>query len=276
MKSKYLISSFSFMVAMLCSFIGNAQPIKPRELFKKTDAALNDIQTVVYKIKRTDKYFASKDTVQRTAVCSLYIAPKDEMKAYHIVDVAFDQYTAKKEPVYIYRKYDGKNVLWNSYYLDSLDINKNPKIYNIEQEGISIIKGSFVNSLLLSHYFGNKRAFRQNNSIFNKIFIEKMEVKEGFFMNKPAYILTAQSKNLEKMSNYVDQSIVIYYIRKSDFLPIGYKEMSKLENMIEYNYYEIDYLDINPDIPLEAFKVDENESINAKERYRNFKEKIKN
>ena len=46
--------------------------------------------------------------------------------------------------------------------------------------------------------------------------------------------------------------------------------------MEQYNYYEVDYLDINPDIPLEAFKVDENETINAKERYRNFKGKIKN
>jgi len=43
--------------------------------------------------------------------------------------------------------------------------------------------------------------------------------------------------------------------------------------MEQYNYYEVEYLAINPDFSVEDFKIDKNETINAKERYAILKEK---
>lgn len=264
---------FTVILIMISLFVCNAQPIKPKELLKKVDISLNKIQTVVYKINHFDKNFTSKDTVKRVAICSLYLAPKDEMKAYHILEFENKKFINNKA-YYVYRKYDGKKILWNSYKLDSLHFDKKSNIFNIEDEGYSRITGSNIHSLLLKDYFTNKRAFRQNNSLLSKLFIDEIEVTEAQFMNTAVYVLIMKSKNLEKMSNYVDSAVAEYYIRKSDFLPIGYKTFSKLDNMNDYQYCEIDYIAINNNLSIDDFKIDENKPLNAIELYKNFKSKI--
>lgn len=96
-------------------------------------------------------------------------------------------------------------------------------------------------------------------------------VKEETFNDTQVYVLTIAFKDHEDVRDNVEK----HYIRKSDFLPVAYSSFLRWENMEQYDYYEVDYLAINPDIPAEAFKVGENETINARERYNTFKEEAK-
>lgn len=266
MGNKFLVLLFSFIVTILSSFTGYSQPIKPKQLLKKVDAVLNELETVVYKIDRKDKYFTSKpiDTTRKVALCSLYLAPEDKMKAYHILDIK------SQDNHYIHYKYDGNHTATVFYRKDSLETTKKVFVENVFETNYRSVSGS---DFLLRDYFDNKRAFRQYNSLLAKLFfLKKTEVTEGTFMGVPVYVLTFYSKNMEKRRNYIDSTIVTHYIRKSDFLPIGYKALSHNENMVEYEYYEIEYLDINPKLPLELFKVSPNVTeIKPKEVYERIK-----
>lgn len=263
MKSKYLILFFSLIMALLSSFRGNAQPIEPKELLKKSDKALADIKTVVYKVDYKTKYLARKDTVRTTSVCSLYIAPKDKMNAYNIVDIEIFE---GKSHNFGHRKYDGDKVLWVNYPMDSLNKGIKPEIYSNKRMRQSVVRN--YSDVLLKEYFIQKKPFTRYQSATDKIL-----VKEEVLKDTPVYVIAIAFKDQKDTTR--DQ-VVKHYIRKSDFLPIAYYSFLRWENMEQYNYYEVDYLAINPDIPLEAFKVDENENINAKERYESFKKKIKN
>ena len=263
MKSKYLILFFSFIIALLSSFMGNAQPIKVKDILKKADKALGDINTVIYKVDYATKYLARKDTVRTTSVCSLYIAPKDKMNVYNIVDIEIFE---GKSHNFGHRRYDGDKVLWVNYPIDSLNKDIKPEIYSNKRMRQSVVRN--YSDVLLKEYFIQKKPFTRYQSASDKIL-----VKEEVLKDTPVYVITISFKDQKDTTR--DQ-VVKHYIRKSDFLPIAYYSFLRWENMEQYNYYEVDYIAINPDIPLEAFKVDENETINAKERYENFKKKIKN
>lgn len=251
--SYYFLRFFvCFTFGIISAYSTYSQDIKPKQLFKKVDAALNNIETLVYKIDRKDKYFTSKptDTTRRVALCSLYLAPEDKLKAYHILDIK------SSENNYSHYKYDGKYISAIFYKKDSLDIVKKVFTDDVVKTNYGSVGGY---DFILRTYFENKKAFQQYNSLYAKLFfLSKTEITEGEFMGVPVYILTFYSKNLENRRNSIDSTIVTHYIRKSDFLPIGYKAISKLENMVEYEYYEIDYLEINPKLSLDLFQVDVN------------------
>ena len=84
-----------------------------------------------------------------------------------------------------------------------------------------------------------------------------MKVEEVIHLNEPVYLLTVYGRNI-KLPNYVQNAENKYYIRKTDFLPVAYSFSGEFEGMKENEYCEIDYIAINPDIPLEEFKVDTN------------------
>lgn len=88
MTKKYFFL-LSLTAALLGPLSSNAQfsTTEKQDLLQKFDDALSNIKTVVYKIDHTKKFLSSRDTVHTTAVCSLYIAPKDKMKAYNLVDL---------------------------------------------------------------------------------------------------------------------------------------------------------------------------------------------
>src|SRR5690606_26664991 len=119
------------------------------------------------------------------------------------------------------------------------------------------ITGTHISNYLLQDYFKEKNIFRQTRSLGGKLLIKKMEIEEITYLNETVYLLTVYAKNI-KLPNYVQNAVNKYYIRKTDFLPVAYSFSGEFEGMKEYEYYEIDYIAINPDIPLEEFKVDTN------------------
>ncbi len=262
---KYILHLFFLSIALLFSFQTYSQPIKPKQLLKKIDASLNDIETLVYKIERTDKNFASKDTVRSTAVCSLYIAPKDKMKAYYIFDKQLLENTLS------HHKYDGAYYSSIYYTKDSLDLAKKITIESVVDNGYLFAENA-MRDYDLKYFLYDKKAFRRYNSLYAKLFhVKEIKVEETTYLNTPVYLLTIYARN-KKSIEYINNAVDKYYIRKSDFLPIAHSFSGELENMTAYEYYEVDYLSINSDIPLEEFKVDTTQTeVRPKSIYENVK-----
>ncbi len=263
MNSKYLFFLFAHIIVLLSPFNGaQLTETEARELLQKIDKSLNDIHTVVYKIDYTNKFLSRRDTIHTTAICSLYIAPRDKMKAYSIMDLVF---TELNMDTYGHRQYDGKRALWINCPADSLDMDIKPDICKDRQKRHAVVQN--YSNLLLSEYLMQKKPFGKYKSVAGNI-----GITEETLNNVPVYVLTIAFKDHEDVRDNVNK----HYIRKSDYLPVAYYSFLRWENMEQYNYYEVEYLAINPDIPLEKFKIDENETINATERYKMLKEKINN
>lgn len=258
MNKKYLF----FLAALIGSFTANAQLSKTEtvELLQKIDNALSNVKTVVYKIDYKDKRFSSRDTMRTIAVCSLYIARGDKMNAYNSVD-ALREITTSYPGSYQRMKYDGKKALFASARVDSLH-KVRLSIDGDRQARLGVVRS--YSNLLWTEYFTEKKLFGKLSAM-----TEKLSITEEMLNGAPVYVINFI---LEDTEEYRDR-VVKQYIRKSDYLPVAVYSFTRWENMEEYNYTEVDYLAVNPDIPVEAFKVDEDEAVNLKERYAIFKEK---
>lgn len=268
-KPSFFLSGF--VIALLTSLTLNAQsqlaPQETVEVFKKIDESLNKLKTVVYKIDYENKYLSRRDTIHTTAICSLYMAPKDKMKVYHIVDLEFREL---KNQTYGRRKYDGKKALWVNYPVDSLDIYKEPLIEKGKQMKISMIQN--YDNLLLANYLTEEKPFERYGAS-----AEVISATEEIYNNIPVYVFMWGFKEPDDICGEIE-GIVKHIIRKSDYLPLVYANIQKCENMLQYRQAEIEYLAVNPDIPIEEFKIDEKDKVNCTERYKEYKEKtvIKN
>ncbi|MHA3787957.1 hypothetical protein ACX0HA_07065 [Flavobacterium hauense] len=263
MERKYLLYFLLIVVFLLGSFNCKAQfsENEVRDLLLKIDESLGSIKTVVYKIDHNNKALSLRDTLHTTAICSLYIAPKDNMKAYNIVDLEF--YDSKGH-TYGHRRYDGKRAFWVNYSVDSLSMDIQPDIESKKKIAEGIVDN--YSKVLLREYLFHKKPFGRYESSAGMI-----KVDEEIFKNIPVYVLTIKFKDHDDVRDNVEK----HYIRKSDLLPIAHSDFLRWENMEQYNYYEVNYLAINPNIPLEEFTVAKNETINAEERYKMFQQKSK-
>ncbi|QEE48318.1 hypothetical protein FUA48_01615 [Flavobacterium alkalisoli] len=265
---KYLFNRNLFFLSglitiLLNSFTASAQSQltkeETREVVKKMFESSEKINTVVYKMNYQSKSLTQKDTLCTIAVCSLYIAPKDRLKAYHIVEE-----TSAEGKFFSYMKYDGKRTFNVDRLVDSLDVYKEPYIDKGKRMTQQIVQS--YSYLLLGEYFALRKSSGKDDSQGANVLITEEMLKD-----KEVYCITINFKDNEDARDKVNK----LYINKSNYLPIGGYFFARWENMEEYNYYEIEYLAINPEISLEKFKVDKNQTINLAERYKVFKEKIK-
>lgn len=250
---------------VLSSFTVSAQSQLSKEeateVRKKMFESSEKINTVVYKIDCKKKRLSDNDTVYTTAICSLYINPKDRLKAYHIVD---KESTSSGGKGYAHTKYDGKRTFNFNRLVDSLDVYKEP--YIDEDKRMVQVMVQNYSYLLLGEYFALRKPSDKGNSQ-----AESIVITEEMFKDTMVYCVTIDFKDNEGARDRVGK----IYISKSDYLPVAGSAFGKWETMEEYDDYEIEYLAINPDISLENFKIDKNETINPVERYRTFKEKVK-
>lgn len=260
MKRNYL---FIFTIWFLSLQVITAQITEKQtiQLLQKIDESISKINTVVYKIDYKNKALSRRDTIHTTAVCSLYITRNDKMKSYNIVDLVF------KELDYVtygHRRYDGKRSLWMNCPLDSLGLAVKPDFDSKKRERQNVVEN--YSSVLLREYLMPDKPFGRYISAAGGI-----NVKEETILNTPVYVLTIAFKDHDDIRDNVEK----HYIRKSDYLPIAYFSFLKWENMEQYNYYEVDYLAINANIPKDSFTINKDEVVNAKERYNLFNKKIK-
>src|SRR5690606_2163358 len=187
MRKKYHL--LSLIVLLFTVNLSFAQPIKPNALLKKTEQSLKEINTLTYKIHRTDKYFSSKDTLKRSAVGTIKIVPDDEMGAYHKV---YFNHGNKKYNQY---KYDGTYSSFLYFHSDSLNVPKKIFIENVINNNYSTMKGNFVRNFLLQDYFRKNNLFKQYRSVLAKIHIKDIITEEGIYKDIPVYILTVYGKD---------------------------------------------------------------------------------
>lgn len=247
MKKKYFL--FISIFLMFSIFISNAQSIKPNVLLKKTEASLSNIKTLTYTINKKSKFFASKDTLNRSALGIIKIVPEDEMGSYHKV------YFNHGEKQYNQYKYDGTYSSFLYFHSDSLDIPKKTTITNVLNDNYNSIKGNFLSNFILQDYFKKNNIFKQYRSLLAKILLKDMTIEESNYKGIPVYILTAYGKDRER-ENHINSVVDKYYIRKSDFLPIAHSFYGEFQGMKETEFTEIEYLEINPEISLQTFKID--------------------
>lgn len=240
---------FSLLFFMCFSLVGFTQPIKPKQLLKKTEQSLKNINTVTYKMDRTDKFFTSKKVYKRSAIVTLYKNEKDELKAYHQMHIKSTDSTN------VYNKYDGKHIAALFYHKDSLNHTKTLSITNVTTDGYSNITGPFIERFLITDYIKKQSILKQYRSLLAKILIKNMTTEEGNYKNTEVYILRINGKEKPR-KNRATSTKEVYYIRKSDFLPIAYSFYGEFEGMNETEFTEIEYLEINPNLSLDFFKVD--------------------
>jgi thiol-disulfide isomerase/thioredoxin len=259
MTRKHLISCI--IIILLSQINANAQLTENevKEVLFKTNESLKNITATVFKVNHKRKFFSKNDTIYTTAICTLQLAPKDRMGAYNIIDMEFAEatYTA-----YGHRRYDGNGVFWVNYAVGRDNTAVKPQIRTNRKD----IKGIVENykSILLPEYFAEKTAF---NSL--RLFGVKTGVTEEVYLNTPVYVITMTFKDNDGISDNIEK----HYIRKSDYLPIGYFRTMKWEGMQQYDDFKIEYLAVNPDIPASAFAVNENDTIDAAARYAALAEK---
>lgn len=249
------------ILALLNPFNATAQSTESeaRELLHKIDKAIGNINTVVYKINYANKFLARRDTIHTTAICSLYIAPRDKMKAFNIVDLEF---TELKRITYGHRRYDGKRAFWTNYPIDSINAGVEPTIESKRSIRQAIVAN--YNNILLREYLFSDKPFGRYESAAGMI-----AITEETLNDTPVYVLKLTFEDTEEVRDKVEK----HYVRRSDFMPVAFYNFLRMENMEQYNYYEVDYIAINPDISLDEFKIEKNEVINARERYQMLKEK---
>lgn len=267
-KSRHLV--FTLILILLSGFSTFAQAIELKEFLKKVDESLNNITAVVYKVDYFNKYLARKDTLYSTAICSLYLVPQDKMKSYHKIDLEFEM-EKNGDKYFGQRRYNGDKVLWYSNLVDSLTVNEKPEIYNDNEMKYTVVEN--YSNFLLKKYFGKKKYFDRYGSVLIKIIIKDVKVTEEMLHNTPVYVLTITYKDDKK--DTTRDHVEKHYIRKTDFLPIAFYSFLRWENMEQYNYYEIDYIALNPAISPDHFKIEENEQLNAIELYKYFQNQLK-
>jgi hypothetical protein len=250
MKNIFLPFLVSFIVIILTPVSILAQPMKPRALLKKIDISLENIHTITYELKRSDKFFNSNDTLNRKAVGSLYIDRNDKIGAYHILNMKYS------ENEFAHYQYDGVHIASFSYHKDSLDVAKKVSTVNAIETNYNRINGSHIQDFILKDFFKKPNIFKNYKSFLAHFFIKKKEVEEDVFQNVPVYVLTVYGKNKKNRADYINNSVFKFYVRKYDFLPVAHSFYGEFEGMEQYEYCEIKYLEINPVISQENFKID--------------------
>src|SRR5690606_6603487 len=226
----------------------HAQVSKIQEISKQTHESLNKIQTLVFKITLTKKSFTSRDTIKQEVFGILKVPENKNKTPYYSI-------ISKNNKHYTLYKHDGKHISFGKINIDSLDfLQKIDYYYNNNSIYISH-KSKILRDLNINPFFTKKNVFNYYRKFYSTWFAKGVEIKEYYFKDTPVYIFSIYGNNQDSDSS-ISNSIIKYYIRKEDYLPIAYSFYGEFQGMKQTEFTEIEYLEINPDISLETFKID--------------------
>src|SRR5690606_38978120 len=178
---------FLITVSLLSSSCSNAQNKPAEELLEKTEHSLNRLKTVTFKINRTEKPFTSRDTLYRTAICSIYPEPNDKIGMRFITNIKTEEDTL------YHRVYNGENFSMLSLYVDGTMKIKNFENVNMKQN--NNIEGYFDSSFVLPYIFGANERFTDFKNKSKQKNIKKIVVEEEIYKQTPVYVLSIFFKN---------------------------------------------------------------------------------
>src|SRR5690606_10182149 len=231
--------------------IVNAQNPKIQEIAKKTHESLMKIKDLRFLIHTTKKPFSSKDTIKLKAYGLLHLN-NNQPTSYYIVSKWSKDYTIEK--------FDNIHVSKTIFTADSLDYEKEINLYDLKNYSIENYKFlTQTNEILFKHnlniFFSKKNVFNYYRKFYSTWFNDSVSIEENIFKNIPVYIITI-SENSENREDRITNYTSKYFIRKDNFLPIAYSFYGEFEAMYENVFTEIEYLEINPKLPLDFFKID--------------------
>lgn len=226
--------------ALVTSLSCHSQSMSAKELFKNIENAVSHIKTVTYKIHRTDKNFALKDTLNFSAVCNVKIVDTDKVEVHYNINQKLNDST------YTNHKYDGADISYIYIQNDSLFSG------SFIRESAKEKNYAYVNNNLK---FTCNEFFSKKSGLLKHISSSKKKIiKEVIYMTKPAYEITVIFKNNKNKEDEIINMIEKYYIDRTNFLPIGYVFNGEFEGMKGYETYNIEYLEINPPLKAQSFK----------------------
>lgn len=246
--NKTIIYILFLILYFLQTSVLHAQIPKIQEISKETNESLIRLQTLVFKITLIKKNFTSRDTVKYEAFGRLKVSENKSKTPYYSI-------LLKNNESYTLYKHDGKHISFAKFNGDSLEFLKKVDHYNYNNSIYISQKNKILRKLNINPFFLKKNIFKYYRKFYSTWFVKGIEIKEDYFKDTPVYIFSIHGNDKESDSK-TNNSIIKYYIRKDDHLPIAYSFYAEFQGMKQTEFTEIEYLKINPPISIDEFKID--------------------
>ena len=228
---KTLLSALFCLLACTCF----GQTLSVDQIFKKVDDRLDNLNTLSYWIDYDQKYLSKDDTTRLRGIVYLKGVPEDSLNVHHHLVNLTHNYQ---------QIYNGDNILYYDL-KDSSSLVTNTKLY-----GYSRIKGN-INKYFILYELFNGKSFSDK---LQDAALMETQVEEVNFEGKKTYAIHLKYKK----ENNVENLITTYYIRHSDFFPIGFVQTLDFMGMSQYSYYSLSNIHFNPQLEENLFDLDEN------------------
>lgn len=247
------LSFFIFSIILLFNYFNviGAETESLRSVLKKTDRRLNSIEQLTYILEQDYSSFLSEDTAHYTVQVSMLRNPKDKYSPNVYFDLEGNIQKNNQVVEHFKRVYDGKKLY--SKYQSFSDLQDLEGYYDIKEWGEDYpYQSQFTNLSILSYLF-EKNYFRKKNNLLSSLDIKSIQMQNSVINEQECYKIIIEYKDGKDIKNIYEE----HFIRKSDYLLIAYMEIADFQDMKNYQYYTINYLDINDaNISEEFFKVD--------------------
>lgn len=251
---KKILSIILLFSGIIVSYGQEEKEIK--EVFQKTEKALNTIENLEYKIEYFKKYFSSEDTMHSLTNVVMMRNPADIYDPYPYFYLEGKLVHENQENSASFnRKYD-KNYSYSSYsYYDTSTnaVVTTESYFDMNVWDEKIFEGNSQFNYVFNHYFLKKPFKGQYTNIKEDSNLTYVTIKTDFIKNEACYKITYFYEEIEDSNNLR----MTYYIRKSDYLPIAYELSIDFQDMTQYDFYTVDYLEFNKEnLDISYFEVD--------------------
>lgn len=209
-----------------------------KEVFAKASVALSEKSTIVYEIKLRD-FKSENDSAFKYAICKLTKNHNDYLKCYYNLKM-------KKKDYFVHFSYDGK------YFLYEDTINNEVLYEEVFSDGYGwhYSIDDYIPFFLKGQESG-KSPFGTYNSILGKLLIKTAKISDTIINKDSCFMIDIKLKDGKVVRN----NRKIYYIRKSDYLPIAYYDSSTVYGVPDPIMYFISYIDFPENIFLNDYSI---------------------
>lgn len=231
---------------LLIPFFTYSQSQKIVTIFKKVDEKLATINNMTYEMDYIIKSFSSP-TLDTYKVDVVIKRVEDDPMGVYFKHTRIQNIDNKKDT--IERIYNG-NLFYKSFLNDTIP--KVIDIYDKHKIALSgLITGDSETKYLLLDFFKKKNLSRYND-VFIKVLIKSKTLEDTIINQEPCYKITIKVKNVSQFQDVV----IKQYIRKSDFMIVGYENIAALQGLTDHNAYFLKIKAINAPLAADAFLID--------------------
>lgn len=249
-----MIERFFVYIVMLlfyCLPIFGAENESLRSVLIKTDQRLNSIEHLTYLLDQDYSSYTSEDTVRYSVKVSMVRNNNDRYSPKIYFNLEGQVFENNDIVEQFKRVYDGENLYYK--YQSFSDLEDLEGYYDIKEWGEDFPYQSRFTRLSILSYLFEKNYFRKKNNLLSSLDIQSIQMQNSVINEQECYKIIIAYRDGKDINNIYEE----HFIRKSDYMPIAYKQTSDFQDMKEYQYYRINYLDINEEKRSDSsFKVD--------------------